>query len=113
MEKGLQPVAYLSWGLNRQQSHYPTFEQELLALFKVFEEWQHYLLPLHFIARTDHNWLKFLKTQPSLNERQFCWPGMARFAEFHFDLHYRHGPIWQSQMHSVGSHILSLRFKVY
>ncbi len=87
--KGLQPVAYLSWVLNRQQSHYPTFEQELLALFKAFEEWQHYLLPLHFTARTDHNGLKFLKTQPRLNERQFRW--MARFAEFHFDLHYRPG----------------------
>eukprot|EP00961_Rhodomonas_salina_P295833 3935818-Rhodomonas_salina.5 len=26
------------------------------------EEWCHYLLPLHFIARTDHNGLKYLCT---------------------------------------------------
>ena len=44
--------------LNTAESHYPTFEQELLALKKGMEQWRHYLLPIRFLARTDHNGLK-------------------------------------------------------
>ena len=52
--KGWQPVAFLSKVMKTAESHYPTFEQELLALKVALEQWRHYLLPLHFTARTDH-----------------------------------------------------------
>jgi hypothetical protein len=81
---GLQPVAYISKVLNTAESHYPTFEQELLALKKALEEWRHYLLPIHFTARTDHNGLKYLKVQKHLSERQWHW--LAFFSEYQFDL---------------------------
>eukprot|EP00961_Rhodomonas_salina_P090950 1223993-Rhodomonas_salina.2 len=87
--QGLQPVAYLSRVLQGAESRYATFEQELLALKVAFEEWRHYLLPLHFTARTDHNGLKYLKTQKNLNERQWHW--LAFFSEYQFDLLYRPG----------------------
>eukprot|EP00961_Rhodomonas_salina_P037487 503739-Rhodomonas_salina.1 len=87
--KGMQPVMYLSKVLNSPQSRYPTWEQELLGLYLAFEEWRHYLLPLHFTARTDHNGLKYIKTQKNLKERQWHW--LAFFSEFHFDLQYRPG----------------------
>ena len=83
---GLQPVAYLSKVLNSAQSHYPTWEQELLALYLSLEEWRHYLLGVHFTARTDHNGLKFLRTQKHLKEGQWHW--MAFFSEYQFDLLY-------------------------
>lgn len=86
---GLQPVAYMSKVLQGAQVKYPTFEQELLALKLAFDEWKHYLLPLQFIARTDHNGLKFLKTQKQLTERQWHW--LAFFAQFYFELQYRPG----------------------
>ena len=87
--KGMQPIAYLSRVLNKQQSHYPTFEQELLALKIAMEEWRHYLLPIYFTARTDHNGLKYLKTQKHLKDRQWHW--LSFFSEYNFDLHYRPG----------------------
>lgn len=87
--KGLQPVAFLSKVMNAAESRYPTFEQELLALKKAFVEWRHYLLPITFTARTDHNGLKYLKTQPHLSERQWHW--LALFSEYHFELAYRPG----------------------
>ena len=87
--KGLQPVCYLSKVLNDAQSHYPTWEQELLALKIALEKWRHYLLPLHFTCRTDHNGLKYLRTQKTLKERQWHW--MAFFSEYQFDLLYRPG----------------------
>lgn len=87
--KGLQPVAFLSKVMNSAESRYPTFEQELLALKTAFVEWRHYLLPINFKARTDHNGLKYLKTQKHLTERQWHW--LAFFAEYTFDLEYRPG----------------------
>jgi len=86
---GLQPVAFLSKVMSAAESRYPTFEQELLALKKALEEWRHYLLPITFTARTDHNGLKYLKTQKHLSERQWHW--LAFFSEYHFDLLYRAG----------------------
>ena len=86
---GLQPVCYLSKVLNNAQSHYPTWEQELLALRIALEKWRHYLLPIHFTCRTDHNGLKYLRTQKNLKERQWHW--MAFFSEYQFDLLYRPG----------------------
>ena len=53
---GLQPVAYLSKVLNSAQSHYPTWEQELLALYLSLEEWRHYLLGVHCPNRSQ--WVK-------------------------------------------------------
>ena len=87
--KGMQPVAFLSRVMNGPESRYPTFEQELLALKIAMEEWRHYLLPIHFVARTDHNGLKFLQTQKHLRERQWHW--LAFFSEYQFDLVYRPG----------------------
>ena len=87
--RGWQPVAFMSKVMNAQQARYATFEQELLALKLAFEEWKHYLLPLKFIARTDHNGLKYLKTQSQLNQRQWHW--LAFFSEFQFELVYRPG----------------------
>eukprot|EP00961_Rhodomonas_salina_P290348 3923399-Rhodomonas_salina.1 len=54
---GFQPVAYMSKVMNTAESHYATFEQELLALLKVMDKWRHYLLPIFFLARTDHHGL--------------------------------------------------------
>ena len=87
--KGFQPVAYLSKVLNDTQEGYATFEQELLALRLAFEEWKHYLAPIRFVARTDHNGLKYLRTQKTLNDRQWNWIGY--FSEFDFELVYRAG----------------------
>ena len=61
--RGLQPVAFLSKVMANEQQGYPTHEQELLALMIALEEWRH--------VRTDHNWLRYLRTQSSLNDRQW------------------------------------------
>ncbi len=70
---GLQPVAFLSKVMTKEQQGYPTHEQELLALMVALEEWRHYVLPLTFTVWTDHNRLRYLRTQRSLNDRQWRW----------------------------------------
>eukprot|EP00961_Rhodomonas_salina_P024744 333145-Rhodomonas_salina.1 len=75
--------------MNTAESHYETFEQELLALLKAMDEWRHYLLPISFMAKTDHHGLRYLCTQKNLSERQWHW--LAFFAQFQFKLNYRPG----------------------
>eukprot|EP00960_Hanusia_phi_P013747 403541-Hanusia_phi.AAC.1 len=53
------------------------------------DEWRHYLLPISFVARTDHHGLRYLRTQKTLSERQWRW--LAFFAQFRFELNYRPG----------------------
>ncbi|OIT27354.1 putative mitochondrial protein, partial [Nicotiana attenuata] len=40
-----------------------TYEKELIALLYAVDKWRHYLQPNHFIIKTDHFSLKFLKDQ--------------------------------------------------
>ena len=87
--RGLQPVAFLSKVMTKEQQGYPTHEQELLALMIALEEWRHYVLPPSFTVRTDHNGLRYLRTQSSLNDRQWRW--LARLSEYRYDLEYRAG----------------------
>eukprot|EP00961_Rhodomonas_salina_P051024 684585-Rhodomonas_salina.1 len=53
------------------------------------DKWKHYLLPISFVARTDHHGLRYLRTQKNLSERQWRW--LAVFAQFQFELNYRPG----------------------
>eukprot|EP00961_Rhodomonas_salina_P068705 922058-Rhodomonas_salina.1 len=55
----------------------------------ILEEWCHYLLQLHFVARTDHNGLKYKRTQKNLLDSQWHW--LAFFSEYQFDLIYQPG----------------------
>ncbi len=64
-------MAFLSKVMMKEQQRYPTHEQELLALMIALEEWRHYVLPLAFTVRTDHNRLRYLLTQSSLKNRQW------------------------------------------
>ncbi len=70
--QGLQPVAFLSKVMTKEQQGYPTHEQELLALMIA--------LALSFKVRTDHNRLRYLRTQSSLNNRQWRW--LAHLSEY-------------------------------
>ncbi len=82
--QGLQPVAFLYKVMTKEQQGYPTHAQELLALMIAQEEWRHYELPLSSTVQTDHNWLRYLRTQSSLNNRQWRW--LASLSEYSHDL---------------------------
>ena len=53
------------------------------------EEWRHYVLPLTFTVWTDHNGLRSLWTQSSLNDRQCRW--LAGLSKYRYDLEHRAG----------------------
>src|SRR5664279_6646586 len=53
--------------------NYPIYDKELYALVRVVEIWQHYLWPKEFIIHSDHESLKYLKSQANLNKRHAKW----------------------------------------
>ena len=67
------PVAYFSEKLDGARLNYPIYDKELYALVRVLEVWQHYLWPKEFVIHSDHESLKYLKSQANLNKRHAKW----------------------------------------
>ncbi|XP_021306275.1 uncharacterized protein LOC110431495 [Sorghum bicolor] len=68
-----KPIAYFSEKLNGPHLNYSVYDKELYALVRVLEVWQHYLLPKEFVIHSDHEALKYLKSQGKLNRRHAKW----------------------------------------
>ena len=68
-----RPVAYFSEKLSGAQLNYPIYDKELYALIRVLQVWEHYLRPREFIIHSDHESLKYLKSQNKLNRRHARW----------------------------------------
>ncbi|SCV68078.1 BQ2448_199 [Microbotryum intermedium] len=80
------PVAYWSRQYISAEANYPTHEQELLAVVGTLRQWRVNLMGVHFTVLTDHESLKYLKTQENLSKRQACW--VERLANYDFDITY-------------------------
>src|SRR4051812_38746296 len=72
MQEG-RPITYHSEKLDGGRLHYSIYDKEFFALVRALEVWQNYLWPKEFVIHSDHESLKFLKTQVSLNKRHAKW----------------------------------------
>jgi len=68
-----KPVAYFSEKLSGPSLNYSTYDKELLALVRTLETWQHYLWPKEFVIHSDHETLKYIRSQAKLNRRHAKW----------------------------------------
>ena len=84
-----QPIAYFSEKLNGATLNYPTYDNELYALVRALETWQHYLWQKEFVIHTDHESLKHLKGQGKLNRRHAKW--MEFIETFSYVIKYKQG----------------------
>ena len=73
LTQGGKPVAYFSEKLSGAELNYPTYDKELYALIRCLKTWQHYLWPKEFVIHSDHEALKYLKSQARLNRRHARW----------------------------------------
>jgi len=48
--------------------NYSTYDKELYALVRTLYTWQHYLFPKEFVIHSDHESIKYLKSQNKLNK---------------------------------------------
>jgi len=68
-----KPIAYFSEKLSGATLNYSTYDKELYALVRALATWQHYLWPREFVVKTDHESLKYLKSQGKLSRRHAKW----------------------------------------
>ena len=68
-----KPVAYFSEKLHGPVLNYSTYDKELYALVHSLETWHHYLWPKEFVIHSDHESLKYLRSQNNLNCRHAKW----------------------------------------
>jgi hypothetical protein len=60
-------VCYESRKLKEHERFYVTHDLELAVIVHTLKKWRHYLMGKRFELRTDHNGLKYLFDQPTLN----------------------------------------------
>jgi hypothetical protein len=59
--------------LNGPNLNYSIYDKELYGLIQVLETWQHYVCPKKIIIQSDHEALKYIKSQSKLNRRHAKW----------------------------------------
>ncbi|GBG91443.1 hypothetical protein CBR_g52398 [Chara braunii] len=85
----LRPVEYMSKKMPSQKLAKSTYEKELYAVFNTLTHWRHYLLGRFFILRTDHQTLRWMRTQPVLSDALKHW--IEVIEQYDFDPQYIKG----------------------
>ncbi|GBG58783.1 hypothetical protein CBR_g183 [Chara braunii] len=87
--KMLRPIEYMSKKMPSKKLAKSTYERELYALYKALVHWRHFLLGRFFYLRTDHQTLKWIKTQPALSDALKRW--IEVIDQYDFKLEYLKG----------------------
>ena len=82
------PVAFYSWKMSSAEKNYKFHDKELLAVVACLTQWRHMLagLPSQLVILTDHEVLKYFKSQCRITGRQARWAVLL--ADFNFMLQY-------------------------
>ncbi|KAJ1572337.1 hypothetical protein NDA11_001672 [Ustilago hordei] len=85
------PVAFYSRKMSSAEKNYEIHDKELLAMVACLTQWRHMLagLPNQLVILTDHEALKYFKSQRRITGRQARWAILL--ADFDFILQYRPG----------------------
>ncbi|GBG90119.1 hypothetical protein CBR_g50212 [Chara braunii] len=87
--KKLRLIEYMSKKMPSKKLAKSTYERELYALYKALVHWRHFLLGRFFYLRTDHQTLKWIKTQPTLSDALKRW--IEVIDQYDFKLEYLKG----------------------
>ncbi|GBG66385.1 hypothetical protein CBR_g60037 [Chara braunii] len=81
---GYKPVEFMLARMPSEKVATSTYERELYALRQALEHWKHYLLGRHFKVYSDHETLKWLKTQTKMTPKLTRWA--AKINQYDFEL---------------------------
>ncbi|GBG88319.1 hypothetical protein CBR_g46886 [Chara braunii] len=81
---GYRPVEFISARMPSEKVATSTYERELYALRQALEHWKHYLLGRHFKVYSDHETLRWLKTQAKVTPKLTSWA--AEIDQYDFEL---------------------------
>lgn len=79
---GARPIAYYSRKMTTAEIKYTTREQELLAIKDCLKQWKHYLLGLKFTIYSDHESLRYIRTQNDLEGKLLRWNDFLQLFDF-------------------------------
>jgi len=82
-------IAYFSEKLHDASLNYPTYDKEMYALVRALQTWEHYLVSKEFVIHSDHESLKYLKSQHKLNKRHAKWRDNLK--QFPYVIKYKKG----------------------
>ncbi|GBG59787.1 hypothetical protein CBR_g54891 [Chara braunii] len=81
---GYRPVEFMSARMPSEKVATSTYERELYALRQALDHWKHYLLGRHFKVYSDHQTLRWLKTQAKMTPKLTRWA--AEIDQYDFEL---------------------------
>jgi hypothetical protein len=82
-------VCYETRNLKEHERNYATHDLELASIVHDLNKWRHYLMGKRFELRKDHNGMKYLFDQPTLNARKSRW--LEFLSEYDFDIKHMKG----------------------
>jgi len=92
-DREIRLVTYYSWTLTAPELNYDTHDKELLAIFKAFQNWHHYLegsaSPIDVV--TDHKNLEYFSTSKVLSCQQARWSELL--SQFNLVIHFCPGKL--------------------
>ena len=86
-----RPICYASQLYDRHQENYNVTRKELLAMVTFVKKFRQYLLGRHFVVRTDHAALQWLRRTPEPIGQQARW--LEILEEFDFSVQHRAGTL--------------------
>ncbi|GBG63273.1 hypothetical protein CBR_g37359 [Chara braunii] len=81
---GYRPVEFMPARMPSEKVATSTYERELYALRQALDHWKHYLLGRHFKVYSDHETLRWLKTQAKMTPKLTRWA--AEIDQYDFEL---------------------------
>ncbi|GBG82233.1 hypothetical protein CBR_g34517 [Chara braunii] len=81
---GYRPVEFMSARMPSEKVAASTYERELYALRQALDHWKHYLLGRHFKVYSNHETLRWLKTQAKMTPKLTRWA--AEIDQYDFEL---------------------------
>lgn len=84
-------IAYGSRKLIGSELNYSIYDREFLAVVEALKNWRYYLLNRHFVLKTDHRSLVYLKRQNAIDSHRVArW--LDYLADYDFTIQYVKGP---------------------